>query len=290
VVIAALSAVAYAFIASTYRSIVAPALETPEGRAGFALAMRAPLYAIVATDAFLLLAVGLASYALARAALRPLARAREREERFASEAAHELRTPLAAIASLAESAAPDAPAPERAAFEAIARRALDCGDLVGDLLTLARASGADALEREIVDVSVVVRRCIRDVGHVPLPAIDATLDGALVYGDERRLRQLVRNLLDNAFAHARERIAVRVISDNGDARLSVEDDGPGVAPDIEGRLFERFAKGRASAGSGLGLALCRWIAQAHGGSIAFEGGSRFVVRLPLADAPATDVP
>ncbi len=282
-VIATLSVVAYAFVASTYRSILAPALDTSEGRAGFAAAMRAPLYAILTTDALLLLAVGLASHALARGALGPLRRAREREERFVSEAAHELRTPLGAIASLAENAAPEAAAPSRAAFEAIARRALECGELVSDLLTLARASDDNALECELVDLAIVVRRCLRDAdcaaGRV---TVDATLDGAIVHGDERRLGQLVRNLLDNALAHARARVAVTLSSGNGDARLVVEDDGPGVAADVAPRLFERFARGRGSAGSGLGLAICRWIAHAHGGSIAFEGGSRFAVRLPLA--------
>ncbi len=284
-VIVALSVVAYAFVANTYRSIVAPALDTPEGQAGFAAAMRGPLYAIVATDALLLLGVGLASYALARGALAPLRRAHEREERFVSEAAHELRTPLGAIASLAENAASEAAAPSRVAFEAIARRALECGELVSDLLTLARASDENALECELVDLAIVVRRCLRDAelatGRV---TIDATLAGAIVSGDERRLQQLVRNLLDNALVHARSRVAVALSSDNGDARLVVKDDGPGVAADLAPRLFERFTRGRGSAGSGLGLAICRWIAHAHGGSITFEGGSRFAVRLPLASA------
>ncbi len=289
-VIAALSVVAYAFIANTYRSIVAPALDTPEGRAGFGAAMRAPLYAIVATDALLLLGVGLASHALARGALGPLRRAREREERFASEAAHELRTPLGAIASLAENAALEASAPSRAVFETIARRALECGELVGDLLTLARAGDANALECELVDLAMLVRRCLRDAEPAPNVTVDATLSGTIVNGDARRLRQLIRNLLDNALAYARGRVAVTLFSVDGDARLIVEDDGPGVAPDLAPRLFERFARGRGSAGSGLGLALCRWIAQAHGGSIAFEGGSRFVVRLPLAAAAGAGPP
>jgi signal transduction histidine kinase len=299
-VIAAISCVAYAFVASTYRSIVAPALDTPEGRAGFAAAMRPALYAILSVDGALLLLIGAASYVLARAAFRPLVLAREREYRFASEVAHELRTPLAAIASVAEAAAADAGAgtaaqPEavQAAFVSIARRAIECGELVGDLLTLARASDVDALDREPLDLAIVTQQVLREyeeryaagadlaAGGAPI-AVDGRFESAIVTGDERRLRQLLRNVFDNAFAHARSRVAVTVTCEPGGARLSVEDDGPGVAPEVSPHLFERFAKARDSKGSGLGLAICRWVVHAHGGTIEFAGGSRFLVMLPLA--------
>jgi signal transduction histidine kinase len=290
-VIAAISCVAYAFVASTYRSIVAPALDTPEGRAGFAAAMRPALYAI-------LLLIGAASYVLARAAFRPLVLAREREYRFASEVAHELRTPLAAIASVAEAAAADAgtaaePEAVYDAFVSIARRAIECGELVGDLLTLARASDVDALDREPLDLAIVTQQVLREyeeryaagadlaAGGAPI-AVDGRFESAIVTGDERRLRQLLRNVFDNAFAHARSRVAVTVTCEPGGARLSVEDDGPGVAPEVSPHLFERFAKARDSKGSGLGLAICRWVVHAHGGTIEFAGGSRFLVMLPLA--------
>jgi two-component system OmpR family sensor kinase len=75
---------------------------------------------------------------------------------------------------------------------------------------------------------------------------------------------------------------VTVTCEPGGARLSVEDDGPGVAPEVSPHLFERFAKARDSKGSGLGLAICRWVVHAHGGTIEFAGGSRFLVMLPLA--------
>ncbi len=283
VVIVALSALAYTFVANTYRSIVAPALDTPEGRAGFAAALRPVLATIVTTDALLLLAVGAASFVLARSALSPLRRAREREERFAADAAHELRTPLGAIASMAEIAELDAAEPARSVFASIARRAFECGDLVADLLTLSRASEADALQTEALDLAIVVQHVVRDATP-GLVAIDVSCAEAIVTGDERRLRQLVRNLLDNALTHAQTRVAVRLQSLNGDACLSVEDDGPGVPADAVPRLFERFSKGSASRGSGLGLAICRWIASAHGGDITFAGGSRFLVRLPLANS------
>jgi len=281
-VIAGLSVVAYAFVESNYRSIVAPALETPEGRAGLAAAMRPALFAILSCDGVLLLVVGAASYALASAALAPLVRAREREERFTADIAHEMRTPLGAIASVAQAAREGDPAEARQALEVIARRAIESGALVGDLLTLARTSDSDALECEPVDLGDIVRRVCRDAAAAhPARTIDLRAESVIVSGDERRLLQLVRNLVENAYERARSRVAVELSIDGAGAVLCVDDDGPGIPPELEGRLFERFAKGDDSNGSGLGLAICRWVAVAHGGTIRHAGGARFIVRLPL---------
>ena len=281
-VVAGLSVVAYHFVESNYRSIVAPALDTPEGQAGFEAAMRPALYAILSCDALLLLIVGAASYALASAALRPLALARERKERFAADIAHEMRTPLGAIAGVAQAALGGDTEDAQRALGTIARRAIESGELVGDLLTLARASDADALEREPVDLGDVVRHACRDAAAAhPEPPIDATIGNAIVLGDERRLLQLARNLVENAYERARSRVTVELAAADDYAVLSVDDDGPGVPPELAGRLFERFAKGNDSRGSGLGLAICRWVATAHDGDIRHAGGARFIARLPL---------
>lgn len=284
-VIVALSAIAYALIESNYRSIVAPALATPEGRAGFAAAMRPTLLTIVWFDVALALVVGALSYALARAALRPLVVAREREERFTADVAHELRTPLAAIATLAQAAATDDLSAARAAFGTIARRALESSSLVGDLLTLARGSDGDALLREPVDLAIVVDRVLRErSASGPISALRFDLDVAstIVDGDERRLLQLARNLVANAERHAGSCVFLRVRRTEAGATLEIEDDGPGVDAEVVPRLFERFAKGEGSRGTGLGLAICRWVARAHGGEISYIGGSHFVVVLPSA--------
>lgn len=282
-VIAALSVVAYVFLDNNYRSIVGPALETTEGRAGFAAAMRPAVLTILTADALLLCAVGAASFVLARSALQPLVAAREREERFSADAAHELRTPLAAIASTAEAVEPGDDRSATVALASIARRAAECGALVGDLLTLARASDAESLQCEVVDLAILTELVGRERAEANRTiALAGTYQSAIVIGDERRLRQLVRNLLDNAYAHARTRIEVDVRVRAGQALLSIADDGPGVDADVVPRLFERFAKGRSSRGSGLGLAIGRWIARAHGGNITYVGGSRFIAALPHA--------
>jgi len=281
VVIAALSLVAYAAIENTYRSIVAPALETSEGRAGLSAAMRPALFSIVSVDVMLLMIVGVASFALARAALRPMALAREREERFSADVAHELRTPIAAIASLAEAGSSGNLPSAHGSLRAIARRALECGDLISALLTLARASEPDALEREPVDVAMLARRaCAERPPRERDVRVECATEHAIVLGDERRLLQLVRNLLDNACEHARTNVIVTIGAERDGVVLTVEDDGLGVDPALKDRLFERFAKSDSSRGSGLGLAICRWVSRAHGGDVVYAGGSKFIVRLP----------
>ncbi|MBC5800480.1 MAG: HAMP domain-containing histidine kinase [Candidatus Eremiobacteraeota bacterium] len=291
VVIAALSVLAFAFVAGSYRDALAPALDTPEGQRGLARALHAVVAGILLVDAALVIVVGAGSYALARAAVHPLMAAREREERFAADAAHELRTPLAAIASVAQAARTQQAPEQDMALQTITERALEAGTLVGDLLTLARNEVAEALIREPIDVAAIVSQVVRDTREAAeARGVALQFDGrsALVEGDQRRIVQLVRNLLENALRHASTRITVRVEPEGHDVRISVWDDGSGVPSGLRSRLFERFAKGPESTGSGLGLAICRWVARSHGGEIALEGTSCFVTRLPLGDYPTPE--
>ncbi|MGH7727825.1 MAG: sensor histidine kinase, partial [Vulcanimicrobiaceae bacterium] len=155
-------------------------------------------------------------------------------------------------------------------------------------LTLARASDDAAIVREPVDLALVAERELRRSERDGKPlAGDASFASAIVEGDERRLGELVANLVGNARRYARTRITVRVASEGDVALLVVGDDGPGVAPDLVPHLFERFAKTPDSPGSGLGLAICRWIVAAHGGTIDYADGSEFIVRLPLANRSAS---
>ena len=283
-VILALSIVAFVYVDRSARDALEPLLTTPEGAATLARYERARALSFLLIDAGLVLAVGFASYGLARAAVRPLALARGREERFAADVAHELRTPLSVIASVAQAARDGATTTqERDAFATIARRALETGKLISDLLTLARKGGTDVLDTEPVDLAAIANRTARELASVrPEVAIETHLESAIIEGDGRRLDQLTRNLIANAVRHARSRVDVTVTTAAGRwAQLSVEDDGPGVPHELRARLFERFVKSHDSAGSGLGLAICRWVTRAHGGEIALEGGSRFVAFLPL---------
>jgi signal transduction histidine kinase len=291
VVILALSIVAYVLVSGNIRDLLEPALATEQGQAVLHAQLRAVLLAIAALDLGLVLMVAVASYALARAAVRPLVLARLREERFAADVAHELRTPLGVIASVAQAAQGGDRTTHDAAFTTIATQALDAGALISDLLTLARHGDIRALVREPVDLWAVAARTVREeIPAAEQRGITLTLSGecAIVDGEEARLRQLVRNLIDNAVAYAASSISVTVSTLGRTAQLSVEDDGPGVEPEIAATLFERFVRGSQSRGSGLGLAISRWVVQAHGGSICLEGRSRFVARLPLGNYPDTD--
>ncbi|MBV8067646.1 MAG: ATP-binding protein, partial [Candidatus Eremiobacteraeota bacterium] len=108
---------------------------------------------------------------------------------------------------------------------------------------------------------------------------------AIVDGDERRLRELARNLLDNAVRHARACVSIASRAHGRICEIVVEDDGDGVPPQERERIFERFyRRANDGAGTGLGLAIVRWIARAHEGTVTVEdgaaGGARFVATIP----------
>ena len=190
-VLAALDAGAYVFVMREYASFLQPALGTPEGRSGMATAMRHVLVTSLLLDVPLVVAFGAASYALARATLSPIFAARERERVFASDVAHELRSPLAAIASVAQAARSAEPAAMRAAFEEIAAHALDASAIVGDLLTLARQPRQGVLQCEPVDLAAVVTRSARDVATVARERgvrVESLAGSAIVDGDGTGMR------------------------------------------------------------------------------------------------------
>ena len=287
-VLLALSAGAYWFMAREYASMLAPALGTPEGNSAFAAAMRSVVLTIAAMDVPLVAIVAVASYLLARATIAPLEAARLRERLFAADAAHELRSPLTAIAAVAQAARTGAAPESREAFEAIARGALDASDVVSDLLTLARDPARRALHCEPVDLAAVVSRCSRDTQPIAAArgiALEVSPQSAIVDGDERRLRELTRNLLENAIRHARRSVSVASQRNGRSCEIVVDDDGDGIPPAERERIFERFYR-RADDGSGtgLGLAIVRWIARAHEGAVtageAPGGGARFVAAIP----------
>lgn len=289
IVLAALSAGAYVFLAREYAGLLQPALGTPEAARAYAAAMQRVLLTIVAFDVPLLIIVGAAAWALARASLAPLLQAQERERAFAADAAHALRSPLATIASVAQAERANAPAALADALTTIARAALDASAVVGDLLTLARSAQPQALAKEPIDLGAVVKDTAREFDQLTRDhRLQLLVDtsSVIVEADERRVRELTRNLLSNAVRHARTAVHIRV-QENGAAELIVTNDGEPVAGPMKERIFERFFRTDGHAeGSGLGLAIVRWIATAHGGTVLVRdcrqaGGAEFVVRLPV---------
>jgi len=220
-----------------------------------------------------------------------------RERRFTADAAHELRTPLAALKIHAQNAARATSAAERgASLERMLAGLERAIRLVEQMLSLSRAA-ARAPSSEPVSLQQSLEDALEDV----LPAlrergikVSVSSDGdAVVRGERDKLACLARNLLDNAARYAPPGSTVRVeISQrDGVARLSVGDQGPGIAPELRERVFESYYRipGAAGEGSGLGLAIVREIAAQHGAGIEVaqgDGGrgARFTVTFPKAAA------
>ncbi len=214
-----------------------------------------------------------------------------RQRQFVSDASHELRTPLTAIRGqleiLARSENPSAQEVRRVegvVFIEMAR----IERLVDDLLTLARLDEAAPLKRRPIDVPRFLRRLGEDDSTGPV-LVGEVAPGTL-YADPDRLTQVIRNLLANAHRHAGPdgRVAISALSSGTRLRISVDDDGPGIAPSERENVFARFhrsdlARDRGSGGSGLGLAITRSIIELHGGRIWVEdsplGGARLCFEL-----------
>jgi two-component system, OmpR family, sensor kinase len=280
-VLMAISAVIYALLASEYHSLLLPALATPEGADVYAHSMRRVALTIAGADVPLLVLVGAASWFLARLSVRPLLQAQERERAFVADAAHELRSPLAAISTVAQAARSfDDRDGIRDAFETISQSAIDASAMIADLLTLARSPEPALLVREPVDLAAIAQGCASEFSPRAQAAsisLDVRVRSAIVDGDARRLRELLRNLLENALRHATSSITIETGTDGKRAYLRVSDDGPGVEPSLRTHLFERFISGAQS--TGLGLSIAQWVARAHEGTLALDeqrSGASFV--------------
>lgn len=230
--------------------------------------------------------------------------AREASERrlrqFLSDASHELRTPLASIRGYTElfrmGATADRIALERS-MERIEAEALRMGELVEDLLTLARVDERPEAVWQRLDLATIAAGAVADVrARAPRRAITLRADSAtMVDGDAGAMRQVIDNLVGNAAVHTPERTPIDVEVDQrvAEAVLTVRDHGPGIPEEAHEHVFERFWRGepgrsRGAGGSGLGLAIVRELLAAHGGTVSVanhpHGGAVFTVKLPLASA------
>jgi two-component system sensor histidine kinase TctE len=206
------------------------------------------------------------------------------QKRFVADAAHQLRTPLAAIMLHAERAqrAPDS-ATEREALRALHRSVERAGRMTQQLLALARTDpeAVSAVELKALDLVALARR----VGEEWISrALERDIDFGLVApespvwitGDDRLLGELLSNLIDNAFRYSNTPGQVSVIVESGSrAALSVQDDGPGIPPQERGKIFERFYRmpGSPGEGCGLGLSIVGEIARLHSATVAVTSGS-----------------
>jgi signal transduction histidine kinase len=216
----------------------------------------------------------------------------QKQRQFVSDASHELRSPIASIRTNLEVALRHA---DHADWPAVAERALAedarMEAMVTDLLDLARldedAEAVPVASMPEVDLDELVLDETLRPHHA---VIDTTkVSAGRVHGRREQLARVVRNLIDNADRHASSRVALSLQNGSDVIELTVDDDGPGIAPDDRARVFERFTRlddGRArdDGGLGLGLSMVKTIVERHGGTVEIDdspiGGARFAVRLP----------
>ncbi|HMM97288.1 ATP-binding protein [Phycicoccus sp.] len=221
-----------------------------------------------------------------------------RVRQFVADASHELRTPLASIRGYAELTRRERePVPENVshAIGRVESEALRMQELVEDLLLLARLDSGRPLEREPVDLSLLAMNAVSDA-HAASPdhawELDLPEDPVEVTGDGARLHQILANLLANARTHTPSgtRVVTRLRPEGRMVRISVSDNGPGIPPDLQPKVFERFTRGddsrsRANGSTGLGLSIVAAVGQAHGGRVEVSsepGTTTFSVLLPTA--------
>jgi signal transduction histidine kinase len=220
-----------------------------------------------------------------------------------ADVSHELMTPLTAMRGYLETLALPAAVKDEATraryLGIVTEETLRLEAIIGDLLDLARLDGgAGSFEREPVLLARLFDRTFaRHQGTLEERGVafvrDIAPGAAAVLGDERRLEQVLQNLVANAVRHTPRggRIAVRATADGDDVVLVVEDSGPGIPAEHLAHVFDRFyrvdsARNAQSGGSGLGLSIVRAVVEQHGGRVSAAngpmGGARFELRLPAA--------
>lgn len=219
---------------------------------------------------------------------------------FVANTSHELKTPVGALALLAETVedAADDPEAVRRFAGRMRQEAARLTNLVQDLITLSRIQAAEPIPDPVpADLDAVVAealdRCRMKATARGIELAATGTRGLTVLGDEDLLVTALRNLLDNAVAYSPEktRVVVSTMTDGNDAiELSVSDQGIGIPEGDLERIFERFyrvdpARSRVTGGTGLGLAIVKHVTAAHGGTVnvtSKEGaGSTFTLRLPV---------
>ncbi len=223
-----------------------------------------------------------------------------RLRRFVADASHELRTPLTAIRGFAELHRQGAVTGEEKTRELVGRiekESIRMSTLVEDLLLLARMDQAPQFNQEAVDLDKLVNDCVASA-RAAGPHHSITIDLGdeeenYILGDESRIHQALQNLLANARTHtpAGTSIFVSVSGTAEEKIISVRDNGPGMSPEVQEKIFERFYRADPSRvrsggeGSGLGLSIVDAIMKAHGGTVTLNSevgeGSTFTLHFPI---------
>jgi heavy metal sensor kinase len=221
------------------------------------------------------------------------------EQRFVADVSHELRTPLTAVRGNLDLIRRYGMDP--ASLEAIESEVDRMSRMVNDLLLLARAdSGGLKLDLMTLDLDTVVTEVYQEAQVLAkdrnLKIVMARFEPARIQGNPDRIKQLLLNLVSNAIKFTLDggQVSLSLWQDEGEAVVQVTDTGIGIGPEDLEHIFDRFYQADSSrtrkdinSGSGLGLSIARWIAEAHGGTLSAESkigvGTTFTLRLPLMD-------
>ena len=227
-----------------------------------------------------------------------MATAFRQQRRFMADASHELRTPLATIQTAATVSLQKPTRPEeeyREALGVVTGQARRLRRLVDEMFTLARAdAGHLPIRQEKLDLGEVLQDAARSASLLGGPrgvrvALEERDDEVPYEGDSELLVRMLQNLLDNAVRYSPDGGVVRLALAVGarELRVEVQDGGPGIPEEAQPRVFDRFFRvdeARSRGGAGLGLAIARWVAEAHGGRLSLvrsvPGDTLFEVTLP----------
>ena len=249
----------------------------------------------------LLVALGLLAFfglavLLARSAVRPVEEAWRQQKQFVADASHELRTPMAVIMAQCEDAlsGEKTGADYREALSVIHRQGWRMNRMISGMLELVRLERkTDRYAREPFNLSALTESVCEDMALICEKNIALTTDvepDISITGDQTLITRLLGNLIGNAYRYGRENghIIVTLHRAGSAIELTVSDDGIGIAPDQQKKIFRRLYQGaseRSGDGAGLGLAMARQIARLHGGELTVvseEGnGSAFTARFPM---------
>lgn len=252
------------------------------------------------SDKLLLATLGTITSALLEKAiaLDELGRVDERKTDFIALASHELRTPTAALCGIAATLHQRGDGlsarQRRGLSEILYEQGQRLHRLVDQLLDLSRLEARPLSDaRTPLAVRERTAEIVRGVAAERADEIELHIDPELVmHGDANAFDRIVSNLIANALRYGRRPIVVSASAQDRHFRLAVEDRGPGVSPELEPQLFDRFTRGdnEAKSGSGLGLSIARSYAHAHGGELVYEQatphGARFELVVPTASTSA----
>jgi signal transduction histidine kinase len=247
-----------------------------------------------------LILITLTGWWLAGYAMQPVYRSYNQIQQFTADAAHELRTPLAAVRATVESSLqlPDVPEEVQSALQTVERQNNRLSQLVQDLLLLTRMDiQAAKPKQQVCCLNDLVSDIIEELAALALKAdvvLDWQKDAQILHilGDEEQIYRLLINLITNAIQYTPEqgKVTVKLERDEHQAVLQVRDTGIGISEADQSRIFDRFYRvnsdrSRATGGSGLGLSIAQAIVQAHQGTIQVQSspgqGSLFIVRFPF---------